>query len=83
MYKQADEIRKFCLLNYITKARNDKKTIVEIRAGDIDKQMQLNGRCPNICSALQSKKFMKLANVFILKIDGPNPGANCIMTFSV
>lgn len=83
MNKQADDIRDFCLKKYINKAREKNKKIVEIRAGDIDVQMNLNGRCPNVCSALQSKKFLKLANVSILKIEGPNPGANCLITFSI
>lgn len=83
MTSQADMIRAFAEKEYIVPARKNGDKAVAIRAGDVHKKMNLANRMPNVCQALQSKKFTVLTRTTLLSITGPNPGANCIMTFEV
>lgn len=80
---QADFIRKYCKESIIIPARKKNEYTVRIRAGDIAETLNLKNRIPNICSALQSLKFEKFANVKRTSIEGPGSGVNCIMTFQI
>jgi 5-methylcytosine-specific restriction enzyme B len=79
----ADEVRQFCKDNIIEQARRNGKNQVEIRAGDIHKDMGYRNRMPLVCAALGAKKFEEMACVERLSITGPSNGANAIFTFRI
>jgi hypothetical protein len=60
---KADEIRQFVLRNYILPARKRGAKTVIVKAGEVHNQMGLVNRLPNVCQALGTEKFQKLANV--------------------
>lgn len=79
----SDRVRKHCNDTIIIPARKDGKSTVKIRAGDIQKEMNIINRMPIICGALQTIKFEKFANVKRISIEGPGAGMNCVMTFKI
>ena len=69
--KQADQIRQYAFTHYVEPARRAGRSMVSIRAGDICRGLGLHGRTPNVCSALQSKAFLQLADVQLVERTGP------------
>ena len=80
---KSDKVRMYCNDTIIIPARTKGEKRVRIRAGDIQDQMNIKNRTPIICSALQTLKFEKFANVKRISIEGPGAGTNCIMTFGI
>lgn len=68
----ADEIRQYVAKRYIEPASRDGCNAVSIRAGDVHNSMGLRDRVPAVCSAMQTKKFLDMANVKVESITGPN-----------
>jgi len=79
--KQADRIREYVFLTHIQPARGEGQGEVTIRAGDIHRDMQLRNAMPAVCAAIDSRKFHKLADVALLRREGPARGANVYFTF--
>jgi len=77
----SDQVRDYCLNNYIMPARKRGDKTISIRAGDIHKEMNLKNRLPLVCSALGTQTFEEMANVERISITGPTNGANTIFTF--
>jgi hypothetical protein len=55
---------------------------VAIRAGDIVREMHLENRTPNVCSALSSRKFLEENNVQLVKREGPPSGQSTTTLFT-
>ena len=68
---QADEIRHFAMANYVLPWRESKTDVLTIRAGDLQRKMGLRNATPNVCSALEGRKFLALANLRLVCRDGP------------
>ena len=69
---QADAIRQYALVTYVVPWRESGVDgMLAIRAGDIGREMGLRNATPNVCSALESGKFLALANVELVRRDGP------------
>lgn len=83
METRADRIRAYCIDTRITPARARGEKTVTIRAGDIAREMGLQGRMPAVCGALQTLKFEQLAHVKRIAIEGPGNGMNCTITFKI
>jgi len=79
----ANDIRKYCINNYINPARNRGDSTVLIRAGNVHNEMRYLHRHPAICSALRSKKFADMANIECISIVGPKEGVNTTFTFRI
>lgn len=80
---QADRIRDFVLENYVRPARESRLEIVDIRAGDIHREMRLSNAVPAVCSALGSNKFEAYASVATVERSGPSNGSNAKFRFRV
>jgi hypothetical protein len=78
---QADRIRQFVLDNYVGPARAEGRAEINIRAGDIHREMGLSNAMPAVCSAIGSLKFGDLAGVSLLETKGPAAGANVYFRF--
>ncbi len=80
---QADRIRAFVLGTYIAPARAKMVGEVEVRAGDVHRDMSLANAMPAVCSALGSNKFEHYAGVRTIARSGPSNGSNARFRFQV
>ena len=69
---QADAIRQYALANYVVPWReSDDEDVLAIRAGDVEREMGLQNVTPNVCNALKGSKFLALANLSLVRCEGP------------
>ena len=68
---QADEIRRYALERYVTPWRESGNETLAIRAGNVEREMALRQATPNVCSALEGAKFQALANLVLVRREGP------------
>ena len=68
---QADMIRRYALENYVAPWRESGDETLAIRAGDVEREVGLRQATPNVCSALEGRKFQALANVVLVSREGP------------
>ena len=68
---QADAIRQYAMANHVMPWRESKADVLTIRAGDLEREMGLRNATPNVCSALEGRKFLALANLALVRRDGP------------
>ena len=73
---QADLIRAHALKRHVEVARRKHQKTVTIVAGEVGRDLGLSGRMPNICQVLQGRKFLDMAGVRLLKIEGLEVGAS-------
>jgi mRNA-degrading endonuclease RelE of RelBE toxin-antitoxin system len=78
----ADRIREFVHRKHVSPARNAGRFEIEIRAGDIHRNMGLRNRMPAVCAAL-GPKFEKQYRVRLLCRRGPRAGANVFLRFQI
>ena len=69
--KQADRIRQHALTRHVRPARAADHRTLTIRVGDVCRDMGLQDRVPNVCSALRSRAFLDLAGLELLERIGP------------
>jgi 5-methylcytosine-specific restriction protein B len=77
----ADEIRKYCIDNYIMPARLRREKGVFITSGEIHRNMNLTNRLSAVCTALGSNKFEDEAGVKRVQIEGPLNASNTTFVF--
>ncbi|MDR0639596.1 MAG: hypothetical protein LBG27_11975 [Spirochaetaceae bacterium] len=77
----SDDVRAFCLRNYVQPARVNNEIGFFIRSGDVHRAMGLSNQMPQVCSAIGSDIFEKEANVKRVYIEGPVNGARTIFVF--
>jgi hypothetical protein len=80
---QADRIRNFVAENYVAPARDESRSEVTIRAGDVHRAMHLTSAMPAVCSAIGSSIFKALARVTLRERTGPANGANVYFRFGL
>lgn len=78
---QADRIRNYVLETYITPARVRGDASVSVVVGPLNNEMGLNMAWPNICQALEGRKFLELANVPPPVAEGPKQSTTRKLTF--
>ena len=69
--RQADAIRQHALDRHVAPWRQSGGEVLAIRAGDIVREMGLRNATPNVCNALEGTKFLALANLTLVRQDGP------------
>ncbi len=80
---QADDIRRYALQHYVEPARAAGEVAVTIRAGDICRALSLGGRAPNVCSALQSKAFLRLGELEMIERIGPHQSTKTAFRYAI
>lgn len=80
---QADRIRKYVLERYIEPARRRGDESVTIVVGPLNNEMGLNMAWPNICQALEGRKFLELARVPSPVTVGPKQSTTRQLTFAL
>jgi 5-methylcytosine-specific restriction enzyme B len=79
----ADRIRLHVLTHSISPARNEGRTMVVVRAGDVHADLGLENRMPAVCSALDADKFLSQAGVTLGRRSGPTQGSNAEWVFDL
>jgi 5-methylcytosine-specific restriction protein B len=79
----SDDVRHYCIENYIKPARENRENKITLRAGDIHKELNYSNRMPLVCSALGSIKFETEANIEKISITGPLNGANALFHYRI
>jgi hypothetical protein len=77
----ADDIRNFVIAHYVAPARGAGQQDLQVRAGDVHRDMQLKNRMPAVCGALRSQLFAQSADVRLIRQDGPAQGANAVFFY--
>ena len=80
---QADEIRQHVLQHHVEPARTAGERTVTICAGDIGRELGLRGRTPNVCSALQSKAFLRLGGLQLIERTGPRQSTTTKFRYAI
>ena len=80
---QADLIRAHAQKHYVEVARRAQQKTVTIVAGEVGRDLGLSGRMPNICQALQTGKFLEMAGIRLLDIQGPEVGASTCFHYAI
>jgi len=71
MLSKADRIRAYALEHYVRPWRRSGEKHLSIRAGDIVRAMGLHNATPNVCSALEGRKFQSEAGISLIRREGP------------
>lgn len=79
----ADAIRAHIIERHIRPAQSRGKTHVELRAGDIHRELGLRSRMPAVCSAMEGRKFLDQAGVSVSERRGPKHGSNVYVTYEL
>ena len=67
----SDAIRQHVLQKYVAPARERGTRSITLRSGDIHKQLLLSERLPQVCSAIDARRFEIEANAKLLDRQGP------------
>lgn len=69
---QADAIRRYAITRHVEPwRRSGAEAPLELRAGDIEREMGLRQATPNVCSALEGRKFLDQAGLVLVRRVGP------------
>jgi 5-methylcytosine-specific restriction enzyme B len=80
--QNADKIRIHSAEKYVLPARRQKMKRFSIRAGDVVRELGMNGRVPAVCSALKGHKFLQRNNLRLIEISGPKSGQSTTVTYT-
>jgi hypothetical protein len=79
----ADEIRSCVNRVFIEPARKTGKTSVQVVSGDVHKDMGLENRMPDVCSALDARKFEEEYRVITSSRVGPRRSSTVCWLFAI
>lgn len=77
----ADLLRAFLVRRYVRPAQAQGLLEIEIRAGDVHKEIGLTNRMPAVCSVLDGKLFREQNRLELVGRSGPPQGANAVFRF--
>lgn len=78
----ADRIRSHGREKYVVPARHRREKRFSIKAGDVLREMELNGRAPAICSALKTREFLEENALRLVSRTGPRSGQSTTVTYT-
>jgi hypothetical protein len=70
---ESTEARKHALIRHVQPAREKRIAMIEMKVGDIQKELGWHARCRQIIAALWSDEFEEMARVRNLDKPGPKP----------
>src|SRR5712692_8161457 len=80
--RDADKIRMHGRERYVLPARLQKAKRFSIRAGDVVRELRMNGRTPAVCSALKSREFQQSNNLRLVETTGPKSGQSTTVIYT-
>jgi hypothetical protein len=78
---RSEEVRKHVVEHYISPARLNGQTTVQVRAGDVHSELHWTGRVPSVCQALDSRKFQREAGVELVTKSRRGPSTTAVFTY--
>jgi len=78
----ADRVRSHGRERYVLPARERGQMRFSIRAGDVVRALNMNGRTPAVCSALKTHQFLRDNRLRLIEISGPKSGQSTTVTFT-
>ena len=78
----ADTIRLHAETEYVQVARRKGLSRIQIRVGDVHRELKLKNRVPNVSSALRSRIFLEKNHLEIEEESGPPSGMGTRTTFT-
>ncbi len=75
-------IRDFIARHYVSEARRRNAIRFTVNAGEVHKAMHLHNRVPQVCSVLQSAKFVEENGLRIVQKSGPPSGFSTSVTLT-
>ena len=63
-------------------ALDRKEKSFSIRAGDVVRELKMNGRAPAVCSALKSREFLQDNNLRLVQKSGPKSGQSTTVVYT-
>jgi 5-methylcytosine-specific restriction protein B len=79
----SDSIRQHVLDKYVAPAREKGALSITLRSGDIHKQLSLSNRLPQVCSAIDARRFEIEANVRLVDRQGPPVSPGVVWRFEL
>jgi hypothetical protein len=67
---------------YVLSALDRKEKSFSIRAGDVVRELKMNGRAPAVCSALKSREFLQDNNLRLVQKSGPKSGQSTTVVYT-
>jgi hypothetical protein len=80
--QSADKIRIHSTAKYVLPARRQRVKRFSIRAGDVVRELGMNGRAPAVCSALKGRKFLEPNNLRLIEVHGPKSGQSTTVIYT-
>jgi hypothetical protein len=66
----------------VRSALDRKAKSFSIRAGDVVRELKMNGRAPAVCSALKSREFLQDNNLRLVQKTGPRSGQSTTVVYT-
>ena len=80
MADTADKIRSYSREKYVLPARKGRYRRFSVRAGDIVRDLKLTGRA--VCSALNSREFLRNNSLELVRRSGPKSGKSTAVIYT-
>jgi hypothetical protein len=80
--KNADKIRSYGEEKYVLPARQQKLSRFSIRVGDVARDLKMNSRAPAVCSALQTREFLRSNGLKLVDMSGPKSGQSTTVVYT-
>lgn len=79
-----EEVQKYVRDAYVEPAKERGDTIVNIRAGDVHRDLHWSNRVPSVCTTLASQKFQRETGLKLISRQGPPSGygPRAVFTYS-
>ena len=77
----SDEVRRYCVANYLQSARSRGDYTFSIKSGDVHRALNFSARYPLVCSAIGAERFETENSITRIAITGPINSSKTIFTF--
>ena len=82
MSKPSDMVRQHAIENYISPARRRRERTTSVNVGVVHKALGLGNRVPLVCTALESRKFLRENGLRLVSRTGPPSGRSTTVTYT-
>src|SRR5690242_8766525 len=78
----SDAVREYARDVYLRSARQSRERTFSVNAGAVHRALSLRNRVPQVCLALESKKFLEENALRLVSKSGPPSGQSTTVTFT-
>jgi hypothetical protein len=79
----SQKVRQYCVSRFLEAARKESAHTVEVPVRAIHDGVGLKGRFPLVCSALQTRDFLREQGIQGVEIRGPYQSSTTVLVFSL